>query len=71
MAEGHFPPGSMGPKVQSVLRFVREGGKQAIIASAENLQKAVAGQGGTHINSDRSKPAANPETHTANVAKGN
>ena len=70
MAEGHFPPGSMGPKVQSVLRFLRDGGKQAIIASAENLQKAVAGHGGTHIYSDRSKPAANQTTDTADVARG-
>jgi len=46
---GHFPPGNMGPKVESVLRFLREGGKRAIITSAENLCKAVDGLAGTHI----------------------
>jgi carbamate kinase len=49
LAEGHFAPGSMGPKVESVLRFLREGGRRAIIASAENLRKAVAGSSGTHM----------------------
>src|ERR1022692_315741 len=50
---GHFPPGSMGPKIESVLRFLREGGKQAIIASAENLRSAVAGRAGTHMFPDK------------------
>jgi len=54
---GHFPPGNMGPKVESVLRFLRHGGKQAIITSCENLCAAVAGSAGTHIfpDSDRSE----------------
>jgi hypothetical protein len=39
----------MGPKIESVLRFLREGGKQAIIASAGNLRSAVAGGIGTHM----------------------
>jgi len=46
---GHFPPGNMGPKVESVLRFLRNGGQEAIITSCENLCKAVAGSAGTHI----------------------
>jgi carbamate kinase len=49
LAAGHFAPGSMGPKIESVLRFLREGGKQAIIASAGNLRSAVAGGIGTHM----------------------
>ena len=60
MAEGHFPPGSMGPKIESVLRFLSNGGKEAIIASAENLRLAVAGQSGTHMYPDKPKPK--PET---------
>ena len=40
---GHFPPGNMGPKIESVLRFLRQGGKEAIITSCENLCQAVAG----------------------------
>ena len=48
-AAGHFPPGNMGPKIESVLRFLRNGGKEAIITSCENLCQAVAGSAGTHI----------------------
>ncbi len=46
---GHFPPGNMGPKVESVLRFLRDGGKEAVITSYEHLYDAVAGRTGTHI----------------------
>ena len=46
---GHFPPGNMGPKVESVLRFLRSGGKEAIITSYERLCEAVDGTAGTHI----------------------
>ncbi|MGO9124881.1 MAG: carbamate kinase [Terriglobales bacterium] len=46
---GHFPPGNMGPKVESVLRFLRHGGKEAIITSCENLCQAVVGSAGTHM----------------------
>jgi carbamate kinase len=49
LAAGHFPAGSMGPKVESVLRFVRAGGEEAIIARVESLRQAVAGEAGTHI----------------------
>ena len=51
--EGHFPPGNMGPKVESVLRFLRNGGTEAIITSCEHLCAAVAGSAGTHIVPDR------------------
>lgn len=46
---GHFPPGNMGPKVESALRFLRHGGKECIITSCERLGEAVAGGAGTHI----------------------
>jgi carbamate kinase len=46
---GQFPPGSMGPKVESALQFLRAGGKEAIIASVDELSAAVAGAAGTHI----------------------
>jgi carbamate kinase len=47
-AEGHFKAGSMGPKVEAAMRFVRGGG-EAIIASLKDVHEAVAGAGGTHI----------------------
>ena len=46
---GHFPPGNMGPKVESVLHFLRHGGKEAVITSSEYLCEAVAGGTGTHV----------------------
>ena len=51
---GHFPPGNMGPKIESVLRFLRHGGKEAIVTSCENLCHAVVGSAGTHMFRDHS-----------------
>jgi len=47
--EGHFKAGSMGPKVKACLRFVRNGGKRAIIASLEQALEALEGEKGTQI----------------------
>jgi len=52
---GHFPPGNMGPKIESVLRFVADGGREAIITSCENLVNAIAGSAGTHVLGDQEK----------------
>jgi carbamate kinase len=49
LAAGHFPPGNMGPKVESVLRFLESGGTEAVITSFEHLCDAVQGNAGTHI----------------------
>jgi len=46
---GHFPPGNMGPKVESVLRFLRGGGKEAVITSYDRLCEAMAGRAGTRV----------------------
>jgi len=46
---GQFPPGSMGPKVESALRFLRNGGSRVIITSYEYLLDALDGKDGTHI----------------------
>ncbi len=47
--EGQFPLGNMGPKIESALRFLRDGGREAIITSYERLPDAVRGEAGTHI----------------------
>ncbi len=47
--KGHFPPGSMGPKVEAAKQFIKNGGKRAIITSIETIEEAVAGKGGTEI----------------------
>jgi carbamate kinase len=46
---GEFPPGSMGPKVQACMQFLRAGGKRAIITSIEYIEKAIAGEAGTEV----------------------
>jgi carbamate kinase len=46
---GEFPPGSMGPKVEAAVQFVRSGGKRAVICSIEAIEEAVAGRAGTEI----------------------
>ncbi len=46
---GQFPQGNMGPKVESALRFLRAGGKEAIITSYPHMCAAVSGSEGTHI----------------------
>ena len=48
-AERQFAAGSMGPKVESAIRFIKKGGKEAIITSFEHLIDAVDGKTGTHI----------------------
>ena len=47
--EGHFPPGSMGPKIEAVIQFLEQGGKEALITSPENLARALRGETGTRI----------------------
>ena len=54
--DGHFPPGNMGPKIVSVLRFLRDGGGEAIITSCDGLCAAVDGKAGTHITLDGDVP---------------
>jgi len=49
MAEGHFKPGSMKPKIGAIIQFLADGGKKAIITSPENLLRAVRGEAGTTI----------------------
>jgi carbamate kinase len=46
---GQFAPGSMGPKIESVVQFLRAGGTEAIIAPCDDLFEAVEGTAGTHI----------------------
>jgi carbamate kinase len=48
-AAGQFPPGNMGPKVESALRFLKNGGKEVIITSYEYLRAAAHGDAGTHV----------------------
>lgn len=49
LAEGHFPPGSMGPKIEAAIKFLDSGGKKAMITSLEGIEDALNGKGGTEI----------------------
>ncbi|MDR3575284.1 MAG: carbamate kinase [Anaerolineaceae bacterium] len=49
MAEGHFAKGSMLPKIQAILRFMENGGKEALITNPENISRALRGETGTWI----------------------
>ena len=46
---GHFAPGSMKPKVESILEFIERGGKEGIITDPYNIMRALAGETGTRI----------------------
>ena len=47
--DGHFPPGSMGPKILAAIRFLEYGGKKVIISHVEKGWSALQGKTGTHI----------------------
>lgn len=47
--QGHFPDGSMGPKIQAAINFIQSGGAKVIITSGSCLKEALCGNGGTTI----------------------
>jgi carbamate kinase len=47
--EGHFPPGSMGPKILAAVAFLEAGGESVIITSPELIERALDGEAGTRI----------------------
>lgn len=47
--EGHFAPGSMLPKVQAIIKFLKEGGKKALITDPPNIKRALDGETGTWV----------------------
>lgn len=49
LREGHFPPGSMGPKVEAILRYLRAGGRRAAITAPSTLRAAARGEAGTQV----------------------
>ncbi|MGA1848657.1 MAG: carbamate kinase, partial [Thermoplasmatota archaeon] len=49
LAEGQFPKGSMGPKIEAAISFLEGGGKKVIISSIEDGYLALEGKAGTTI----------------------
>jgi len=47
--KGYFAKGSMGPKVEAAIRFLRNGGKRAVIANLGDLGRAIEGSAGTQV----------------------
>ncbi len=46
---GHFPAGSMGPKIEAAIEFLRSGGRRALITDPDSLPEAIRGRAGTHV----------------------
>jgi carbamate kinase len=57
LAEGEFPKGSMGPKVEAAITFLEQGGSEVLITSPASLERAFVGRSGTRIVADP-QPAA-------------
>ncbi|MGC8762387.1 MAG: carbamate kinase [Acidobacteriota bacterium] len=55
--EGHFPPGSMGPKIEAAVQFLVRRGGSVILTDAAHLNDAVQGRAGTRIHHTRPEPA--------------
>ena len=50
LAEGvHFAEGSMAPKIDAVIGFLERGGGRAIVTDPDNVERALAGETGTHV----------------------
>ncbi len=49
LAQGHFAPGSMGPKIEAAISFLNNGGQRVIITSPENIDEAIRHGSGTQI----------------------
>lgn len=49
LEEGQFPPGSMGPKIESAIQFLEAGGEQVVITKPELLSEALGGTRCTRI----------------------
>jgi len=47
--QGQFPPGSMGPKVEAVSRFIEKTGRRAVITSIAKAEDALEGKAGTFV----------------------
>lgn len=49
LANGEFAAGSMGPKIEAALDYLRAGGRRVVITSPDRLAAAVRGEAGTEI----------------------
>ncbi|MBN2378719.1 carbamate kinase [candidate division WOR-3 bacterium] len=47
--KGQFPQGSMGPKIEAAISFLKNGGSEVLITSPENITEGFRGRKGTRI----------------------
>jgi carbamate kinase len=47
--QGQFPRGSMGPKIEAAIEYIRAGGQEVLITSARHLKAALLRRSGTRI----------------------
>ncbi|MGL4496823.1 MAG: carbamate kinase [Beijerinckiaceae bacterium] len=57
-AQGQFPPGSMGPKVDAAIRFLEGGGERVVIGALHEAMACLRGEAGTHVVADDVKKRA-------------
>jgi carbamate kinase len=48
-AGSHFAGGSMGPKIQAVVKYLEGGGHEALVTNPQNVERALAGETGTRF----------------------
>jgi carbamate kinase len=49
LADGQFPPGSMGPKIRAAIEFIEAGGEEVLITSDSHLKAALLNRSGTRV----------------------
>jgi len=49
LAQGQFPPGSMGPKIEAAIEYIQNGGEKVLITSANHLKASLLNRSGTRI----------------------
>ncbi|MGH9440697.1 MAG: carbamate kinase [Thermoanaerobaculia bacterium] len=59
LADGQFPRGSMGPKIDAAARFIESGGREVLITNPESLTEALDRKNGTYVFAGES-PAGPP-----------
>ncbi|MFD0117102.1 carbamate kinase [Streptomyces sp. NPDC058320] len=70
LAQGQFPPGSMGPKIGAALEFLRGApGRQVLITSPQQLAAALDGHGGTWLESDLARTTEEPLNGTVTAGR--
>jgi carbamate kinase len=49
LADGQFPPGSMGPKIRAAIEYIEAGGREVLITKESHLKAALLNRSGTRI----------------------